>query len=264
MEHNLWVGNAPGSTLLMPISDLSETFIAVLAIFVSSGYFVQDDAAGRPAGDLDPFFESGLLDRDRGLPMSFVDQVLLTSGASELATMGHNAVLVMQGMGLGGWFYNGLNPYSIMGAFAADGNKGLGFRFVGDDRWALPNPVGVDGRFEGLCPPYRADMRAAVDEFARRKFGSGGAFDPDVPGPFADSGAVKRSVTPYDDELLSCIAAQAQYVHDTYGRIPATGPTMLLSGHVQAQHVDTEFYDAKFKPGAYLDAHAEHMRRWHA
>jgi S-(hydroxymethyl)glutathione dehydrogenase/alcohol dehydrogenase len=32
--------------------------------------------------------------------------------------MCHNAVLVMQAMGLGGWFYNGLSPYSILGAFA--------------------------------------------------------------------------------------------------------------------------------------------------
>lgn len=102
-----------------------------------------------------------------------------------------------------------------------------------------------------------------MDTFAQRKFGKDGAFDPDTPGPFSDSGAVKRSVTPYDDEFLACVAAQAQYVHDGYGRLPSTGPTMLLSGYVQAQHIDTEFYDAHFKPGAYLQTHADHMRDWH-
>jgi hypothetical protein len=114
-----------------------------------------------------------------------------------------------------------------------------------------------------FCPPFRGDMREAEEAFSERKFGPGGAFAPDVPGPFADSGAVKRSVTPYDDEFLSCMAAQAQYVHDTYGRVPASGPTMLLSGYVQAQHIDTDFHDAHFRPGAYLRSHAEHMRRWH-
>jgi hypothetical protein len=28
-------------------------------------------------------------------------------------------------------------------------------------------------------------------------------------------------------------------------------------------HLDTEFYDAHYKEGAYLDTHAEHMNRWH-
>jgi hypothetical protein len=33
--------------------------------------------------------------------------------------------------------------------------------------------------------------------------------------------------------------------------------------YLQAHHLDLEFYDRKFKPGAYLRTHAEHMARWH-
>ena len=33
--------------------------------------------------------------------------------------------------------------------------------------------------------------------------------------------------------------------------------------YLQAQHLDTDFYDEKFAPGAYLSTHAEHQRRWH-
>jgi hypothetical protein len=33
--------------------------------------------------------------------------------------------------------------------------------------------------------------------------------------------------------------------------------------HLQAHHLDLEFYDTFYKPGAYLRTHAEHMRRWH-
>ena len=34
-----------------------------------------------------------------------------------------------------------------------------------------------------------------------------------------------------------------------------------LSG--KAMHIDTEFYDRFFRPGAYLKTHAEHLQRWH-
>ena len=33
--------------------------------------------------------------------------------------------------------------------------------------------------------------------------------------------------------------------------------------YVQAHHLDLDFYDRFFKPGAYLRTHAEHMQRWH-
>jgi len=133
-----------------------------------------------------------------------------------------------------------------------------------DQRWTLPNPVGLDGHYEGLCPPYHQDMRAAVQEFAQRKFGPAGAYDPATPGPFLDSRKVKESVTPYSPEFLDCIGETASYLYDTYGKFPPTIPTILLAGYVQAQHIDTEFYDTHFQPGAYLETHADHLARWHA
>jgi hypothetical protein len=72
----------------------------------------------------------------------------------ELAFMGHNIVLAQQAMGLGGLFFNGVNRWSVLGAFAEDGVRGLGFRFVTDERWTTPNPVGLEGHFEALCPPF--------------------------------------------------------------------------------------------------------------
>ncbi len=264
MEHNLWVANAPGSTLFMPVADTSETYLALLAIFVGSGYWLFDDLANRAAGNLGPFYRSGLLDEYKAVPLSIVEQDLLMSSSAELLFMCHNSVLLMQAMGLGGWFYTGLSPLSILGAVAEEGVRGLGFRFQQDERWILPDPVGLDGHYETLGPPYQADMRSAVQVFAERKFGPGGAFDPGRPGPFRDSPAVKRSVTPYDEEFLDCMGEMAQYLHDTYGKFPPTVPRVLLSGYVQAQHIDTEFYDKHYQPGAYLESHARHMQRWHS
>ena len=41
-----------------------------------------------------------------------------------------NIVFMMQAIGLGGWMYSGIFPYSVLGAFADEGVPGLGFRFV--------------------------------------------------------------------------------------------------------------------------------------
>ena len=132
-----------------------------------------------------------------------------------------------------------------------------------DERWTVPNPVGLDGVYEGLCPPYYPDMRAAVQAFVERKFGDGGAYDPDTPGPWKDSAGVKRSVTPYNEEFVECMGEIAQYVYDKHGKFPGTIPTIVLTGFVQAQHIDTEYYDTHFQPGAYLESHANHWQQWH-
>ncbi len=263
LEPNLWMANAPGSTMFMPIADASESLLALMAMALGNGNVIMDDAKGRPAGDLEPFIRSGLLNGEKRMPLSVVQQGSYESNCSEAAFMAHNIVLTMQAMGLGGLYFAGLNRWSIFGAFADDGIRGFGFRLQRDERWTLPNPVGLDGHFEGLCPPYHADMHAAVVAFVERKFGEGGTYDASAPGPWNDTAAVRASVERYDDAFVDCLATVAQYVYDTYGRFPGAFNTIVLPGFVQAVHLDTEFYDAHYRDGAYLDTHAEHMRRWH-
>jgi hypothetical protein len=263
LEPNLWMANAPGSTLFMPVGDASEQVLAFMAMAIGNGNVLMDDEAGRPAGNLDPFISSGLLDDRKRLPLSVLQQLAYEANCSELAFMGHNIVLALQAMGLGGLYLNGLNRWSILGAFAGDGIDGLGFRFVRDERWTVPNPVGLDGVYEALCPPYYPDMHAAVEAFVARKFGPGGAYDPAVPGAWKDSAAVKEGVTPYSEELVACLAEVAQHIYDTRGRFPATFSTIVLPGFVQVVHLDTDFYDRHFQPGVYLQTHADHWQRWH-
>jgi len=170
----------------------------------------------------------------------------------------------MQAMGLGGLFFNGINRWSVLGAFADDGITGLGFRFVEDERWTLPNPVGLDGMYEALCPPYQPDMRTAAHVFAERKFGPGGTYDPSTPGPWKDAAAIKAGVDPYGDEFVACLGEVAQYIYERHGRFPSTYTTTVLTGYVQAVHLDTDYYDTHFQPGAYLPTHAQHWERWHS
>jgi hypothetical protein len=264
LEPNLWMANAPGSTLFMPVADASEQVLGFMAIALANGNVLVDDLAGRPAGDLAPFVRSGLLQEDKRIPLTVLQQMAYEANVAELAFIGHNIVLTLQAMGLGGLYLNGLNRWSVLGAFDGSGIRGLGFRFVQDSRWTLPNPVGLDGRFEALCPPYVSDMREAVKIFVARKFGPEGAYDPSTPGAWADAETIKQGVTPYPEEFVDCLSEVAQYVYDTYGKFPNTFTTMVLTGFVQAVHLDTDFYDRHYRPGAYLPTHAHHMERWHA
>lgn len=264
LEPNLWMANAPGSTLFMPVGDASEQVLALMCMAIGNGNVIMDDQAGRRAGNLEPFISSGLLDDSKRVSLSVLQQMAYEANCSELAFMGHNIVLTMQAMGLGGLYFNGLNRWSILGAFADNGIEGLGFRFVHDERWTVLNPVGLDGVYEALCPPYYPHMRAAVETFVERKFGPGGAYDPATAGAWKQSTRVKRSVTPYGEEFVACLSEIAQYVLDTHGRFPATFSTIVLPGFVQAVHLETDFYDTHYREGAYLRTHAEHWRRWHS
>ena len=262
-EHNLWNANFPGSTLLMPVADLAEYFLSLLTLSLMNGYQIYDDVAGTLAGDLAPFVRSGLLSESKRANLSAMEQNLPIAITTTTAILGHNAVLVMQAMGLGGWLFSGINGPSALGAFAEQGVPGMGFRFVTDPRWNAPNPVGLDGRFETLGPPYYPDMRAAARELVERMFGEGGTYDPNTEGPFAHTDRVKGSVVPYSEEFMECLGAVAQYVYDKHGRFPGTLPTVMVGPYVQAQHIDTEFYDTHFQEGAYLETHRQHMARWH-
>jgi hypothetical protein len=41
------------------------------------------------------------------------------------------------------------------------------------------------------------------------------------------------------------------------------GSTSRQGDHRSLSHLDLDFYDRLFRPGAYLRTHAEHMKGWH-
>jgi hypothetical protein len=260
---NLWWANKPGSTLFMPVSDAAEECLGILALMIRHGVMVADDETGKPAGNLMPFVRSGLLDSKKQFPISELQAIVYEGVSMALAIKGHNMVLMLQAMGLGGLFFAGINDLSVLGAQANEGIKGLGFDFVEDERWITPNPVGLKGMYEALCPPYYPDMHAATRAFVKRKFGDNGAYDLYKPGPWKASGQIKKTVEPYSEEFVDCIAEVARYIYEKYGKFPGIRSTIMMPGFVQAHHIDTDFYDKYYKDGAYLQTHAEHMERWH-
>ena len=50
---------------------------------------------------------------------------------------------------------------------------------------------------------------------------------------------------------------------EAFGKFPATVPSVLILMYLQAHHLDLDFYDKKFEPGAYLKTHRDHIKQWH-
>src|SRR5262249_36754743 len=83
------------------------------------------------------------------------------------------------------------------------------------------------------------------------------------PGPWNDSPRVRGAARVHSEEFKECVALQAQYVFDRFGRFPGTVPSIHVLTYLQAHHLDLDFYDVHFSPGAYLGTHAAHMESWH-
>ncbi len=259
--HNTWVTNKPGTLLVMPVGDLAQHVLLALCYMLQNGQVVYDDLNKRAVPGIEKF--SHLVDIENVLPLSFVDQLCMTELTVELGTSCYAGALLLQAMGLGGWMYDGIDPFSLLGASGKPEAPGLGFRFDMKEGWSVPNVTGLPGIMEGFCPPHFKDMRAAVEALCERKFGKGGPFNAHTPGPFKDSGKVRAAAQVHSEEFRECVALQAQYIFDTFGKFPATVPSIFTTMFLQAHHLDLDHYDKFYQPGEYLHTHANHMERWH-
>lgn len=259
--HNTWCVNRPGSTLAIPVADLAQHHLAVLCYLVQNGACMFDDVHGTKIPGMERFAK--LVDVDNPYPLTYLEQLSLAEVTAELSTACYAGMLMEQAMGLGGWMFDGITASSVLGASGDPEMPGLGFRFDTDPRWSVPNVTGLPGVFEGYCPPHYPDMRAATEALVQRKFGPGGPFNPATKGPYQENPRIRGAGKVHDEEFKDCVATMAQYVFDRFGKFPGTVPSMFISTYLQAHHLDLEFYDKHFAPGAYLDTHARHMDRWH-
>src|SRR5215468_1781238 len=168
--HDLWDSNQPGSTLFLPVCDVSASLISLIAQFVdpalrryapaSGGMSIVDDRHGfRPAGT-ERWLRDGFLNAEHVLPLSILERQACYYVFSEPAAICQNMFLATEALGLGGWKHCGFLSLEILPA--------LGFSMVVPDATpALANPAGIDGVFEAYGPPYFPSMDAAVDAVLR-------------------------------------------------------------------------------------------------
>src|SRR5215469_9441732 len=130
--HDLWDSNRPGSTLFLPVCDVSASLISLIAQFVDSalrryapaggGMNIVDDRHGcRPAGT-DRWLKDGFLDAERILPLSIIERQACYYVFSEPAAICQNMSLATEALGLGGWKHCGFLSLEIF--------KQMGFRIV--------------------------------------------------------------------------------------------------------------------------------------
>jgi len=258
--HDHWDSNRPGSTLFLPVCDVSAELISLIAQFVdpalrryapaSGGFNLVDDRQGfRPAGT-ERWLKDGFLNAEQVLPLSILERQACYYVFSEPAAICQNMFLATEALGLGGWKHCGFLSLEIL--------ERMGFRIVTPPGIAsFGNPVGLDGVFEASCPPYHLTMDAAVDAFFARSSRAEAAAVPYLV-PEEQRRALRISA-----EGLACTKAVCNYIYDTYGRFPGATDAMHLMGAMQVHHIDTDYYDRFFGGGAYGATHASHMATWH-
>ena len=268
--------NLPGTTLFMPVSDVTRQLISAMLLYFDRphGVYLYDPALdGHP---LRPWRDSGWLSAEHDVDIyDFERWQMVDANGVEQGLMVQNLMLTTQALGLGGHPFSGGKGRVTMGGereWHAIGGKGsagsLGFTFheVPSDAPIGPGqriPVGLPGVFEAACPPFHASMDAAVDFVLDLRFGPRGIFtDPTAAIPWTRRDVTAAVCRP-SDEAIACTKALCNYLWESYGRFPATIDPMLMTVWYQAHHIDCAFYDEHYPHDALPDHVRDHMRHWH-
>jgi len=274
---NEWVVNIEGSTVFIPISDVTRQCISAMLLYFDRphGYYVVDKQLGNDP--LRPFVKSGLIDDTHPVDLwDFERWQMVDMNGVEEGLMVQNLMLATQAMGTGGHPFSGGKGRVTMGGerqwheIGGQGSCGsLGFTFhrIPDDAPVGAGeeiPVGLPGIFEGACPPFQPDMDAAVDFVIGLRFGATGIFStPDsqkIPWRSAD---IARAVPPPSEEAIAATKTLCNYIWNTYGRFPATLDPFLTTVWYQACHLDIDFYDRYYPADAIPARVRAHMHDWH-
>ncbi|MSO44020.1 MAG: hypothetical protein EXQ74_01715 [Thermoleophilia bacterium] len=260
-DFNHWNANKPGTSLFVPVTNMTMEYINVLFIYLARSYafnIVDDQHGGRSAG-LQTWIDSGRINPAVRMSITDLEMRIMSMMVVEQGFICQNMNLAMQALGLGGWTFTGYLPKFVMGGGDV---PGLGFRFNEDNK-GTSYAVGRDGCFEAYVPPYYGDMHEAVDAFMAMKWS---AMDEDVAKPYKtpqQNETFVNAIPRPHDETVAMVKAYCQYAYDTYGRFPVYIDSMFQRLTTQAQHVDPDFYEQYYPDGSLSDQHTNHFHRWH-
>lgn len=290
LDSNRFLSNLPGTTILLPVVDLSRQYINGLMYLLTQPdgarpTIVDDRNFYRMAG-VKQWVRSGFLNKDIKLPLGTVWSMRTQIEADLLV---QNLMLTADAMGLGAWIHASLAPPVLLGDPKFRGSYGpmLDFDWTIPKwkpadilRWQVPLPRYADARanaiglrhngehlIKAMCPPNYASMAEAVDVVVADKFG------PD--GIYADQGLFERiyggdfgarylrEASNYAADVIACTRDICTYIYETHGRFPAHCDTIHVPGiWLQAHHVETGYYEKFFRSGLSED-HRLHDERWH-
>ncbi len=272
---NLWDHNRPGSTVFLPIIDVSTMIIAAtLSGFNKDTCFnVLDQYANYAVAGTKEFGDSrgGWLSDDpkagRQFPMFASEKLMNDLCAVESGAAIANMALVgstLSAAGIGGFPHSAATP----GWFAAlgfthtatpqhklPGLRGIKKLFARIARGTIPIATKLESNGQPLVVPFtpenfpseagKLSMDGAVRAFLRFRFGEHGTMRDGI-GPWKDNAALKSAITPPDEDVVQATIAACSYIYDRYGKFPAqTGPLATIACY-QAHHIDPGFYAGKY------------------
>ena len=257
-DFNQWNANKPGTTLFVPVTNMTLEYLNVLFIYLARSYrfSLVDEQNGYRSAGLDEWLQTGRVESGRQMGLVELESRVLSMLVVEQAFICQNLNLSLQALGLGGWTFTGYLPKFVMGGGDV---PGLGFRFL-EAKNGQTFPVGRDGYFEAFTPPYYRDMHEAVEAFMALKWS---AMDDDVAKPYKRSDEFVRAIPRPHPETVEMVKAFAQYCWDTYGRFPVYIDPMYQRLTCQAQHLDPDFYEHYYPGGTLSPQHLNHFSRWH-
>lgn len=273
---NHQIPNVPGSTLFMPVSDITRQAITAMLLYFDQphGVYIYDPQAG---GDpLAKWVKSGWLRGEHPVELQLFEKwQMVDANGTEQGLIIQNLMLATQALGLGGHPFSGGKGRVTMGgerfwhAIGGTGPAGsLGFTFhrvpkTKPYEGGQEIPVGLPGIFEGAVPPFHRNMSDAVDFVVNLRWGPGGIFSDETRAAPWASPEVRRAVPRPSDTAIEITKTMVSYIWKTYGRFPATIDPMLMTIWYQAHHLDIDFYDAHYPADAVPEHIRNHMCDWH-
>jgi len=266
---NHWIANADGSTLFIPISDVTRQCISAMLLYFDDPhrYYIHDPHLG---GDpLRPLVRDGWFEVSHPVDLwDFERWQMVDMNGVEAGLVIQNLLIATQALGLGGHPFSGGKGRVTMGGeehWRAVGGSGpagsLGFTFhrVPDDApvgGGHSIPIGLPGIFEGYVPPFHATIDDAVDAVAALRASHRGLT------PWR-AVSIAAEIQGPSEEAIAATKLLTSYIWDRYGRFPATIDPFLTTVWYQAHHLDVDFYDRYYPRAAVPDHIRNHLRDWH-
>ncbi len=288
---NRQLSNMPGTTMFLPVTDTTRMIINGTLNILSEPtgmrpLFLDDWRCFHPNSVTDwgafaaehlgmipkvPYQPIGGLDRvknkylqaDYPMPLGIARTFLSDHEAYFLQ---QNLMLAAQAMGLGAWVHVCPQSPYLFKRDESKGWRGIEFRFDGPKKqvgqWpplpaSQPNPVGIDGLLEGLCPPYVKSMDDAVDAIIDQKYGANGNYSnlQMFGKQFAKAGLAgqfTKEAARYEPDAIAYAKEICNYIYDTYGRYPAHVDAWYSPGTwIQVCQIEMEYYQKYFDEGSY-------------
>lgn len=290
LDSNRFLSNLPGTTVLLPVVDLSHQYINGLMYLLTQPEgarpeLVDDRNFYRSAG-VKRWVKSGFLNGDLKIPLGLIGSLRTQIEADLLM---QNLFLVAETLGLGAWIHATISPPVLNGdpKFIDRYGPMLGFehvvprwRFRDILSWHVPlpryaalraHPVALRHNGEYLikakCPPNYESMDQAVAAVVDAKFGPEGIYNDRelfrriYKDDFGDR--YLNEARAYSEGVIACVKDVCTYIHDTHGRFPAHCEAIHVPGiWLQVHHVEIPYYD-KFFRNALSDAQRRHDALWH-